>query len=67
MMNKYYLDSRWKPTRSQILHSYRVSAHKHSAEQLGGNHLDLSPIAGLFNPQYRLQKLQFTRKFKKST
>ena len=67
-MYKFLSDSKWKPTRDQIKASYRLSAGRHADELLGENHHSLSPILGLFSPQFRLQKLQpIRRKLNKGT
>jgi hypothetical protein len=66
-MHKYFLNSRWKLTRSQIRASYRLSANKHPADRLGENHLNVGTKFGLYNPEYRQQLRQLMHKLKRST
>jgi hypothetical protein len=64
-MNKYYFGARWKPTRRQIIASYRLSASKHAAEQLGENHLNAGANFGLHSPEYRQHLRQLMHRLKR--
>lgn len=64
-MNKFFFDFRWKPTRNQIMASYRLSANKHPADQLDENHFDVGTKFGLFSPEYRQQLRQLMHRLKR--
>ena len=66
-MRKYFFDFKWKPTRSQILASYRLSASKHPADQLGENHFNAGTKFGFYSPEYRQQLRQLMHKLKRGT
>jgi hypothetical protein len=60
-MKKYFVDFKWQPTRIQIMASYRLSAHKHPADQLGENHVNARVKYGLYSLEYRQQLNQLFR------
>jgi len=66
-MKKYLFNLKWQPTRSQIMASYRLSANKHPADQLGENHVNASAQYGLYSPEYRQQLKQLLRRVRRAT
>jgi hypothetical protein len=50
--------------RGQIRASYRLSANKHPADQLGENHRNVGTKFGLYNPEYRQQLRQLMHRIR---
>ena len=66
-MRKYLFDFRWKPTRSQIMDSYRLSANKHPADQLGEDHSSAGTKLGMLGPEFQQQLRHLTQRLKRIT
>ena len=61
-MHKYVVALKSKPTRGQIMTSYRRSANKHRADQRGENHLDADTKYWLYNTEHRQELRQIFRR-----
>jgi len=62
-MRRYFLVSRWRPRRGQVLASYRLASSKHPAEQLGEHHVNAGAQSELYSSEYQQQLKQLFHRF----
>ena len=66
-MKKAFFLSKQKNTRKQIMASYRLSANKHPADQLGEDHFNVGAEIRLHHWEYRQQLRRPMHRLKRST